>query len=77
MRSHLSQPGWKPLPRRKLPIHTDFIRHGNGLVGRVKAWSAAAGAAQQLADEFGEWVETGHLGRVEFCEWLRSTIAKR
>jgi hypothetical protein len=33
--------------------------------GAGKAWSAAAGAAQQLADEFGEWVEKPDLGRVQ------------
>ena len=57
-------PRWKPLPRRKLPNHTDFISHGNDLAARVKAWDAAAGAAQQLADEYGEWVERPDLGRV-------------
>ena len=61
--SHSSQPRWKPLPRRKLPNHTDFISHGNDLAARVKAWDAAAGAAQQLADEFGEWVERQDWGR--------------
>ncbi len=48
----------------KLPDRTDFTRYGNDLAARVKAWNAAAGATQQLADEFGEWVERGLLGRV-------------
>jgi hypothetical protein len=52
-------PAWvERLPNRKLPDRTDFTRYGNDLAARVKAWNAAAGAAQQLADEFGEWVES-------------------
>jgi hypothetical protein len=59
-------PAWvERLPNRKLPDRTDFTRYGNDLAARVKAWNAAAGAAQQLADEFGEWVERGDLGRVQ------------
>ena len=50
---------------RKLPDRLDFTRHGTDLVSRVKAWSAAAGAAQQRADEFGAWVEKPELGRVQ------------
>jgi hypothetical protein len=51
-------PAWvERLPNRKLPDRTDFTRYGNDLAARVKAWNAAAGAAQQLADEFGEWVD--------------------
>ena len=58
-------PAWvAQLPNRKLPDRTDFTRYGNDLAARVKAWNAAAGAAQQLADEFGEWVEKPELGRV-------------
>jgi hypothetical protein len=59
-------PAWvAQLPNRKLPDRTDFTRYGNDLAARVKAWNAAAGAAQQLADEFGEWVEKPDLGRVQ------------
>jgi hypothetical protein len=57
--------GGQRLPNRKLPDRTDFTRYGNDLAARVKAWNAAAGAAQQLADEFGEWVEKPDLGRVQ------------
>jgi len=31
----------------------------------VIAWNAATSVAQQLADEFGEWVEKPDLGRVQ------------
>ena len=59
-------PAWvQTLPNRKLPDRTDFTRYGNDLAARVKAWNAAAGAAQQLAEEFGEWVERPDLGRVQ------------
>jgi len=59
-------PAWvAQLPNRKLPDRTDFTRYGNDLAARVKAWNAAAGAAQQLAEEFGEWVEKPDLGRVQ------------
>ncbi|MBL8371059.1 MAG: hypothetical protein JNK28_06690 [Burkholderiaceae bacterium] len=59
-------PAWRAtLPNRKLPDRTDFTRYGNDLAARVKAWNAATGAAQQLADEFGEWVEKSDMGRVE------------
>lgn len=47
----------KTLPNGKLPDRTDFTRYGMDLAGRVKAWSAAASAAQQLADEFAAWLE--------------------
>ena len=32
-------------------------RHGQDLAGRVKAWTAATSASQQLADEFAQWLE--------------------
>jgi len=53
------------LTYRKLPDRTDFTGYGNDLAARVKAWNAATSAAQQLADEFGEWVEKPDLGRVQ------------
>ena len=56
-------PEWvKTLPNGKLPDRQDFVTYGQDLQGRMKVWNAAASAAQQLADEFAEWLE---LGRVE------------
>ena len=50
-------PEWlKTLPNAKLPDRTDFTRYGPDLQARVKAWSTAASAGQQLADEFGQWL---------------------
>jgi hypothetical protein len=40
-------------------------RYANDLAARVIAWNAATSVAQQLADEFGEWVEKPDLGRVQ------------
>lgn len=45
------------LPNRKLPDRTDFPRYGTDLKARVAAWSAAAAASVQLADEFAHWLE--------------------
>ncbi|MDM0020063.1 phospholipase [Variovorax saccharolyticus] len=53
-------PAWvRSLPNGKLPDRNDFIRYGNDLAGRIKAWSAAAAASRQLADEFAQWLEAG------------------
>jgi hypothetical protein len=49
-------PAWiARLPNGKLPDRGDFLRYGNDLPGRMKAWQAAANASRQLADEFAEW----------------------
>jgi len=67
------------LPNRKLPDRADFTRHGDGLAARVKAWSAATSAAQQLADEFDEWVEKPDLGARSRRDGLTSSskLARR
>jgi len=50
-------PEWvKTLPNAKLPDRTDFTRYGPDLQARVKAWSTAAAAGQQLADEWAAWL---------------------
>ena len=51
-------PEWiKTLPNGKLPDRTDFTRYGNDLAGRVKAWTTAVSASQQMADEFAAWLD--------------------
>ena len=51
-------PEWvKTLPGSKLPDRKDFITYDRDLAGRVKVWSAAALASQQLADEFSHWLQ--------------------
>jgi hypothetical protein len=50
-------PEWvKTLPGGKLPDRQDFMTYDRDLAGRVKVWTAAASASQQLADEFAAWV---------------------
>ena len=58
-------PEWvSQLPNGKLPDRTDFLRYGEDLPGRIRAWSAAASASQQLADEFAQWVDAPDLRQV-------------
>ena len=58
-------PEWvKTLPNAKLPDRTDFTRFGPNLAARVQAWHSAVSAAQQLADEFAQWLERPDPGRV-------------
>ena len=50
-------PEWvRSLPNGKIPDRSDFITYGRDLSARVKAWTSAARAAQQLADEFEAWL---------------------
>lgn len=53
------------LPNGKLPDRTDFTRYAQDFSGRVRVWTEAASAAQQLADEFAEWLENPDVSRVE------------
>ena len=53
------------LPNAKLPDRTDFPRYGTDLAARVTAWSTAASAAAQLADEFQQWLDRCDSSRVE------------
>ena len=51
------EPSWvKSLPNGKLPDRNDFTHYGPDLPGRVKAWRTAASQAEQLADEYAEWL---------------------
>jgi hypothetical protein len=54
----------KSLPNGKLPDRSDFTHYGNDLQARVKAWSAAAAASQQLADDLAQWLERPDVGQV-------------
>ncbi len=53
------------LPRGKLPDRNDFAHHGTNLAARVAQWKGATGAAQQLADEFAQWLEKPDLSQVK------------
>jgi hypothetical protein len=58
-------PEWvKTLPNGKLPDRQDFMTYDRDLAGRVKVWTAAALASQQLADEFARWLSDPDLGRL-------------
>ncbi len=53
-------PEWvRTLPNGKLPDRNDFARYGNDGPARAKVWAQAAAQAQQLADEFAQWLESG------------------
>ena len=59
-------PEWvKTLPGGKLPDRKDFMTFERNLAGRVKFWNAAASASQQLADEFGAWLQNPSLLNVQ------------
>ena len=59
-------PEWvKTLPNGKLPDRKDFMTYDRDLAGRVKVWTAAAQASQQLADEFAQWLSDPDLGRLQ------------
>ena len=58
-------PDWvRGLPNGKLPDRTDFTRYGNDLAARVKAWSGATAASEQLADEFAGWLRRPDIKQV-------------
>jgi len=58
-------PEWvKTLPNGKLPDRTDFTHYGNDLAGRMRAWTAACSASNQLVDEFAAWLERPDMGLV-------------
>ncbi|OYU30193.1 MAG: hypothetical protein CFE39_14850, partial [Comamonadaceae bacterium PBBC2] len=59
-------PDWvKTLPNGKLPDRQDFMTYDRDLAGRVKVWSAAASAAQQMVDELGAWLTQPDLARLQ------------
>ena len=59
-------PDWvRSLPGGKLPDRTDFTRYGTDTAARARAWSTAAAAAQQLADEWAQWLRRPDPARVQ------------
>ena len=51
-------PDWvKTLPNSKLPDRNDFTHYGIDLQARVKAWSQATSASEQLVDEWQQWLQ--------------------
>ncbi|WP_427912161.1 patatin-like phospholipase family protein [Ramlibacter sp. MMS24-I3-19] len=59
-------PDWvRTLPNGKLPDRNDFARYGTDLAARMQAWTAAAHASEQLAEEFAVWAERTDPALVE------------
>jgi hypothetical protein len=59
-------PDWvRTLPNGKLPDRTDFVTYGRDLDARVAAWTTATRAAQQLADEFAQWLHQPDPSRIQ------------
>jgi len=59
-------PQWMAsLPHGKLPDRHDFMTYAHDLPGRMRVWTSAAQAAQQLADEFDHWLQAPDPGRLE------------
>jgi hypothetical protein len=59
-------PEWvRQLPNAKLPDRTDFARYGHDLQARIRDWTAAAKASEELAGEFAEWLQKPDAARVE------------
>jgi hypothetical protein len=59
-------PDWvHTLPNAKLPDRNDFTHYGTDSQARARAWLTATQASQQLADEWGEWLERPDLKAVQ------------
>jgi hypothetical protein len=58
-------PEWvKTLPNGKLPDRTDFTRYGQDLASRVKAWTTATSASEQMAAEFSAWLDKPDASKI-------------
>ena len=58
-------PDWvRQLPNGKLPDRNDFKHYIDDHAGRVKAWTQAVAASQQLVEEFAEWLERPDPSRI-------------
>lgn len=59
-------PAWvQTLPNGRLPDRSDFNHYGQDVAARGVAWRGATSAAQQLADEFAQWLEKPDLAQIE------------
>lgn len=60
------KPEWiARLPNAKLPDRQDFMHYGNDLASRVRVWTQAVRASEQLADEWQAWLERPDLSQVQ------------
>jgi hypothetical protein len=59
-------PEWvKTLPNGKLPDRSDFTTYASDLAGRVRVWTQAVRASEQLADELAHWCASPDPNRVQ------------
>jgi hypothetical protein len=59
-------PAWvQTLPNAKLPDRNDFLRYGNDLAGRMRAWRTAVTASARLVEELQEWLLRPDMERIE------------
>ena len=59
-------PEWvKTLPNGKLPDRSDFTTYASDLAGRVRVWTQAVRASEQLADELAHWCASPDPSRVQ------------
>ena len=59
-------PEWvKTLPNGKLPDRSDFTTYATDLAGRVRVWTQAVRASEQLADELAQWCAAPDPDRVQ------------
>jgi hypothetical protein len=59
-------PEWvKTLPNGKLPDRSDFTTYASDLAGRIRVWTQAVRASEQLADELAQWCASPDPGRVQ------------
>lgn len=51
-------PEWvrQALPNGKLPDRSDFVHYAHDPAERIRVWTQAVSAAQQLADEWAQWL---------------------
>ena len=58
-------PEWvKSLPNGKLPDRNDFTHYQNNTAERIRVWTAAVSASQQMADEWQSWLLRPDLTQV-------------
>ena len=59
-------PEWiAKLPHGKLPDRTDFTRYAHDVPERIRVWQTAAAAAEQLAQEWQDWLSAPDPNRIE------------
>ena len=60
-------PEWvrQALPNGKLPDRSDFVHYAQDPAERIRVWTQAVSAAQQLADEWAQWLARPDPSRLQ------------